>query len=42
MAHVLATLNRKQLLDANREDNLDELVTEAREVIQETMTERPA
>ncbi|MCE2520895.1 MAG: hypothetical protein J4G15_14005 [Alphaproteobacteria bacterium] len=42
MAHVLATLNREQLLDANREDNLDALVTEAREVIQETMTERPA
>ena len=39
MAYVLATLNREQLLDAGRENELDELVTEAREVMQETMTE---
>ena len=42
MAYVLATLNREQLLDADREDDLDELVTEAREVMRETMTEGPA
>ena len=29
-------------LDADREDDLDELVTEAREVMQETMPEGPA
>ena len=42
MAYVLATLNREQLLDADREDDLDELVTEARDVMGETMTEGPA
>ena len=42
MAWVLATLNREQLLDADRKDDLDELVTEAREVMRETMTEGPA
>ena len=42
MAWVLATLNREQLLDAEREDDLDELVTEAQEVMLETMTEGPA
>ena len=42
MAYVLATLNREQLLDAGREDDLDELVTESREVMRETMTEGPA
>ena len=42
MAYVLATLNREQLLDADRKDDLDERVTEAREVMQETMTEGPA
>ena len=31
-----------KLLDADREDDLDEFVTEAREVMQETMTEGPA
>ena len=41
MAYVLATLNREQLLDAGRKDELDELVTDAREVMQETMTEGP-
>ncbi len=42
MAWVLATLNREQLLDAERKDDLDELVTGGREVMQETMTEGPA
>ena len=42
MVYVLATLNREQLLDADRKDDLDELVTEAREVMLETMTEGPA
>ena len=42
MAYVLATLNREQLLDAERKDDLDELVTEAHEVMRETMTEGPA
>ncbi len=42
MAYVLAMLNREQLLDAGRENELEEFVTEAREVMQETMTERPA
>ena len=41
MAYVLATLNREQLLDAGRENELGELVTEARKVMQETMTEGP-
>ena len=41
MAYVLATLNREQLLDAGRKEELDDLVTEAREVMQETMTEGP-
>ncbi|MXY38423.1 MAG: hypothetical protein F4160_17585 [Rhodospirillaceae bacterium] len=42
MVYVLATLNREQLLDAGREDDLDELVSEARDVMQETMAEGPA
>ena len=42
MAYVRATLNREQLLDADRKDDLDELVTKVREVMQETMTEGPA
>jgi len=42
MAYVLATLNREQLLDAERKDDLDELVTEAQEVMGETMTEGQA
>ena len=42
MIYVLATLNREQLLDADRRDDLDELVKEAREVMLETMTEGPA
>ncbi|MCY3830195.1 MAG: hypothetical protein OXF89_13765 [Rhodospirillaceae bacterium] len=42
MVYVLATLNREQLLDADREDDLDELVSEAREVMQETMAEGPS
>ncbi|MCY4407514.1 MAG: hypothetical protein OXC15_14185 [Rhodospirillaceae bacterium] len=42
IAYVLATLYREQLLDADREADLDELVTEARELMQETMTEGPA
>lgn len=42
MAWVLATLNREQLLAADRKDDLDDLVTEAREVMLETMTEGPA
>ena len=39
MAWVLAMLNRDRLLDAGREN---ELVTEAREVMQEIMTEGSA
>ena len=42
MAYVLATLNRDRLLDADRKDELDELVSEAHEVMLETMTEGPA
>ena len=42
MIYVLATLNREQLLDAGRAADLDDLVTEAREVMLETMTEGPA
>ncbi|MXW90164.1 MAG: hypothetical protein F4114_12110 [Rhodospirillaceae bacterium] len=42
MVYVLATLNREQLLDAGRRDDLDELVAEAREVMRETMAEGPA
>ena len=42
MAWVLATLNRERLLDAGRTDDLDDLVTEAHEVMQETMTAGPA
>ena len=42
MAWVLATLNRDRLLDADRQDELDDLVSEAREVMLETMTEGSA
>ena len=42
MAYVLATLNREQLLDAGRGEDLDELVAEARQVMRETMDEGPA
>lgn len=41
MAYVLATLNREQLLDTERGEDLDELVAEARLVMQETMDEGP-
>ena len=41
MVYVLATLNREQLLDGGRADDLDELVAEAREVMKETMDEGP-
>ena len=39
---VLATLNREQLLDAERGEDLDELVAEARQVMRETMDEGPS
>ena len=42
MAYVLATLNREQLLDAERREDLDELVAQARQVMRETMDEGPA
>ena len=42
IAWVLATLNREQLLDADRKNDLDDRVIEAREVMLETMTEGPA
>ncbi len=42
MAYMLATQNREQLLDARRENDLDEFVTEAHEVMRETMAEGPA
>ena len=41
MAYVLATLNREQLLDTERGEDLDELVAEARLVMRETMDEGP-
>ena len=42
MVYVLATLNREQLLDGGRGEDLDELVDEAREVMKETMNEGSA
>ena len=40
--YVLATLNREQLLDAEREKELDDIVAAAHEVMAETMNEGPA
>ena len=42
MVFVLATLNHERLLDASREEELDEIATKAREVMQKTKTEGPA
>ena len=41
-AYVLATLNREQLLDAGRENDLHDLVAEAHNAMAETMNEGPA
>ena len=41
MVYVLATLNREELLDGGRADELDELVAEARRTMNETMSEGP-
>ena len=40
--YVLATPRRNELLDAKREDELDEIVAEARRVMAETMNDGPA
>ena len=40
--YVLATLNREQLLDAEREKELDDIVAAAHEMMEETMNEGPA
>ena len=40
--YVLATLRREELLDAGREDELDEVVKAARSVMAETMNDGPA
>ena len=42
MAYVLATQNREQLLDDGREEDLDELVADAHEIMRETMNAGPA
>ncbi len=40
--YVLATLNREQLLDAGRENELDDVVAAAHDAMAETMNEGPA
>ena len=40
--YVLATLNRERLLDAGRENELDDLVAAAHDAMAETMNEGPA
>ena len=42
MAYVLATLARERMLDAGRENELDEIVAAARNVMKETMEDGPA
>ncbi len=40
--YVLATLNRERLLDAGRENEVDDLVSAAHDAMAETMNEGPA
>ena len=40
--YVLATINRDEMLDAERGNELDEIVTAARKTMKETMDEGPA
>ena len=40
--YVLATINREEMIDAERKTELDEIVAEARATMAETMNEGPA
>ncbi len=41
MVYVLATLNRDRVIDTRQENELDDIVAVAREVMEETMNEGP-